>query len=122
MKFLNTQEQVIPPMPIDLLVGKKTGLDEQRALAGTQGRKKKSLWPLEERKSMQQGYKDSIGSCREKIRETKGHLELHLASAIKDSNKCFYKYISYKRRAKDNLIFKGCRGTLKMRKRLRPRL
>lgn len=28
-------------MPIDLLVGKKTGLDEQRALAGTQGRKKK---------------------------------------------------------------------------------
>lgn len=46
MKFLNTQEQVIPPMPIDLLVGKKTGLDEQRALAGTQGRKKKEFVAL----------------------------------------------------------------------------
>lgn len=50
---------------------------------------------------MQEDYKDSINFCGEKIRKTKGHLELHLVSAIKDSNKCFYKYISYKRRAKE---------------------
>lgn len=106
-------------MPKDLLVGKKTGLDEQRALAGTQG-EKDSSWPLEERESLQQDYKDSIGSGREKIRETKGHLELHLVSAIKDSNKCFYKYISHKRRAKENLIINGCRGT--QRQRMRQRL
>lgn len=41
----------------------------------------------------------------EKIRKTKGHLEPHLASAIKDNKKCLYKYISNKKRAKENLIF-----------------
>lgn len=75
-------------MPRDLQVGKKTGLDEQRALAGTQG-EKESLWPLEERESNSGGR-----LCREKINKTKGHLKLHLVSAIKDSNKCFHKYMS----------------------------
>jgi len=40
---------------------------------------------------------------RENIRRAKAQLELHLATAIKDNKKCFYKYISNKRRAKENL-------------------
>ncbi|KAK4821004.1 hypothetical protein QYF61_010735 [Mycteria americana] len=39
----------------------------------------------------------------EKIRRAKAQLELNLATAVKDNKKCFYKYISNKRRAKENL-------------------
>lgn len=31
------------------------------------------------------------------------HLELNVATAVKDNKKCFYKYVSNKRRAKENL-------------------
>ena len=41
--------------------------------------------------------------CTEKIRRAKAQLELNLATAVKDNKKCFYKYISNKRRAKENL-------------------
>jgi len=41
--------------------------------------------------------------CREKVRRAKAQLELSLATAIKDNKNCFYKYISNKRRAKENL-------------------
>ncbi|KAK4810836.1 hypothetical protein QYF61_008808 [Mycteria americana] len=40
---------------------------------------------------------------REKIRRAKAKLELSLAAAIKDNKKHFFKYISSKRRAKENL-------------------
>ncbi|KAK4826106.1 LOW QUALITY PROTEIN: hypothetical protein QYF61_005244 [Mycteria americana] len=43
-------------------------------------------------------YKDAVRLCREKIRRAKAQLELHLPTAIKDNKKCFYKYISHKRR------------------------
>jgi len=48
-------------------------------------------------------YKDVMRFYREKIRRAKAQLDLNLATAIKDSKKCFYTYISNKRRAKDNL-------------------
>lgn len=51
----------------------------------------------------QEDYKDIIRLCREKIKEAKAQLELHLAAVIKDNNKCFYKYIRNSRRAKENL-------------------
>ncbi|KAK4826389.1 LOW QUALITY PROTEIN: hypothetical protein QYF61_008060, partial [Mycteria americana] len=41
--------------------------------------------------------------CREKIRRAKAQLEPNLATAIKDNKKYFYKYISNKRKAKENL-------------------
>ena len=41
--------------------------------------------------------------CRDKIRKAKAHLELSLATAVKDNRKCFYKYINTKRRTKENL-------------------
>ena len=89
-------------MPKDELAGKKTILAEQRALAGTQ-EKKESLRPSEEGQATQEDYKDVVRLCREKIRRAKAQLELNLATAIKDNKKCFYKYISNKRRAKENL-------------------
>jgi len=41
--------------------------------------------------------------CREKIRRAKAQPELSLGTAIKDNKKCCYRYISNKRRAKENL-------------------
>ena len=41
--------------------------------------------------------------CRDKIRKAKAHLELNLATAVKDKRKYFYKYINIKRRTKENL-------------------
>lgn len=67
--------------------------------------KKRVCGPWKKGKAAQEDYKDSISLCTEKIRKTKGHLELHLASAVKDNKKCLYKYISHERRAKENLIF-----------------
>jgi len=51
----------------------------------------------------QEDYKDAVRLCREKIRRAKAQLELYLATAVKDNKKCFYKYISSKRRAKESL-------------------
>jgi len=48
-------------------------------------------------------YKDIIRLCRAKIRRAKAQLELNLTTAIKDNKKCFYKQVSNKKRAKDNL-------------------
>lgn len=50
----------------------------------------------------QKDYKNVIRLCREKIRKAKAQLELHLTTTVKDSKKCFYKYISNKRRVKEN--------------------
>ncbi|KAK4826886.1 hypothetical protein QYF61_012074 [Mycteria americana] len=49
------------------------------------------------------GYKDFVRLCREKIRRARAQLELNLATAVKRNKKSFYKYISNKGRAKENL-------------------
>ncbi|KAK4830258.1 hypothetical protein QYF61_009351 [Mycteria americana] len=91
-----------PHVPKDELPGKKPSLAEQRALAGTQGKKRVyDLW--KKGQATQEDYKDVVRLCREKIRRAKAQLEINLATAIKTNRKCFYKYINNKRRAKDNL-------------------
>ncbi|KAK4812027.1 LOW QUALITY PROTEIN: hypothetical protein QYF61_025018 [Mycteria americana] len=51
----------------------------------------------------QEDYKDAMRLDREEIRRAKAQLEPNLATAVKDNKTCFYKYISNKRRAKENL-------------------
>ncbi|KAK4831120.1 hypothetical protein QYF61_015423 [Mycteria americana] len=51
----------------------------------------------------QEDYKGVARLCRKKIRKAKAELELNLAAAVKDNKKHFFKYISSKRRAKENL-------------------
>lgn len=53
-------------------------------------------------KASQKDYKVAVKLCREKSTMIKAWLKIHLASAVKDKKKCFYKYIN-KRRTKDNL-------------------
>uniref|UniRef100_A0A8B9BE17 Reverse transcriptase domain-containing protein n=1 Tax=Anser brachyrhynchus TaxID=132585 RepID=A0A8B9BE17_9AVES len=67
-------------------------------------RKKKRVYDLWKRgQATQKDYKDVVRKCRDKIRKAKAHLELNLATAVKDNRKCFYKYINTKRRTKENL-------------------
>jgi len=67
-------------------------------------KKKKGVYDLWKKgQAPQQDYKDVMRLCREKIRRAKAQLKLNLATATKDNKKCFYSYISNKRRAKGNL-------------------
>ncbi|KAK4827581.1 hypothetical protein QYF61_019483 [Mycteria americana] len=67
-------------------------------------RKKRRVYDLwKNGQATQEDYKAVVRLSREKIRRPKAQLELNLATAIKDNKKCFYKYISNKRRAKKNL-------------------
>ncbi|KAK4823476.1 hypothetical protein QYF61_002523 [Mycteria americana] len=67
-------------------------------------RKKRRVYDLwKKQQATQEDYKNVMRLHREKIRRAKAQLELNLATAIKDNKICFYKYISNKRRAKENL-------------------
>ncbi|KAK4828143.1 hypothetical protein QYF61_023959 [Mycteria americana] len=59
------------------------------------------LW--KKAQATQEDYKGVARLCREKIRRAKAELELNLATAVKDKKNHFFKYISSKRRAKENL-------------------
>ncbi|KAK4831158.1 hypothetical protein QYF61_015628 [Mycteria americana] len=67
-------------------------------------RKKRRVYDLWKKgQATQEDYKDVMRLGREKIRRAKAQLELNLATAMQDNKKCFYKYISTKRRDKENL-------------------
>ncbi|KAK4826884.1 hypothetical protein QYF61_012072 [Mycteria americana] len=67
-------------------------------------RKKRRVYDLWKKgQASQEDYKGVARLCREKIRRAKTELELNLAAAVKDNKKHFFKYISSKRRAKENL-------------------
>ncbi|KAK4807180.1 hypothetical protein QYF61_024300 [Mycteria americana] len=67
-------------------------------------RKKRRVYDLWKKgQASQEDYKGVARLCREKIRRAKAELELNLAAAVKDNKKYFFKYISSKRTAKENL-------------------
>ncbi|KAK4815922.1 LOW QUALITY PROTEIN: hypothetical protein QYF61_010179 [Mycteria americana] len=67
-------------------------------------RKKRRVYDLWKKgQATQEDYKSVARLCREKIRRARPELELNLATAVKDNKKYFFKYISNKRRGKENL-------------------
>ncbi|KAK4830415.1 hypothetical protein QYF61_010946 [Mycteria americana] len=67
-------------------------------------RKKRRVYDLWKKgQATQEDYKGVARLCRKKIRRAKAELELNLAAPVKDNKKHFFKYISSKRRAKENL-------------------
>ncbi|KAK4823680.1 hypothetical protein QYF61_005651 [Mycteria americana] len=67
-------------------------------------RRKRRVYDLWKKgQATQEDYKGVARLCREKIRRAKAELELNLAAAVKDNKKHFFKCISSKRRAKENL-------------------
>ncbi|KAK4828638.1 hypothetical protein QYF61_000286 [Mycteria americana] len=66
-------------------------------------KKKRRVYNLWKKgQASQEVYKGVARLCREKITRAKAELEINLATAVKD-NKKYFKYISSKRRAKENL-------------------
>ena len=59
------------------------------------------LW--KKRRTTRKEYKEVVKMRREKIRKAKAQLELNLAAGVKGNKKLFYKYISSKRRTRENL-------------------
>ena len=48
-------------------------------------------------------YRNMVRACRDATRKAKAHLELQLASDVKNNKKGFFNYISSKRKARDNV-------------------
>jgi len=48
-------------------------------------------------------YKNVVRACGDAMRKAKAHLELNLARDVKDNKKGFSKYISSKRKSRDNV-------------------
>ncbi|KAK4831891.1 hypothetical protein QYF61_020038 [Mycteria americana] len=103
--------------PLDLLFTNREGLVPKDEPAGKTSLAwlNRELW-LELRKkrrrvydlwkkgqATQEDYRGVGRLCREKIRRAKAEPELNLATAVKDNKKYFFKYISSKRRTKENL-------------------
>ncbi|KAK4822594.1 hypothetical protein QYF61_017326 [Mycteria americana] len=66
--------------------------------------KKRRVYDLWKKgQASQEDYKGVARLCKEKIRRAKAELEINVAAAVKDNKKHFFKYISSKRRAKENL-------------------
>ncbi|PKU45588.1 rna-directed dna polymerase from mobile element jockey-like [Limosa lapponica baueri] len=61
-----------------------------------QDAKKKGLATWEE-------YRSTVRVCRDAMRKAKDHLELNLKRDVKGSKKSFFKYISSKRKTKENV-------------------
>ena len=68
-------------------MGRKTSLDEQKAVEGTRRKKKKRLYDLW--KKNQATQKDCKDFVREKLRRAKAQLEVKLATAVNDQKKKF---------------------------------
>ncbi|GAB0182011.1 mitochondrial enolase superfamily member 1 [Grus japonensis] len=48
-------------------------------------------------------YRNTVRECRDATRKAKAHLELKLARDVKDNKKDFFKYISSKRKTRENV-------------------
>ncbi|KAK4822040.1 hypothetical protein QYF61_006953 [Mycteria americana] len=101
-EILKAQEQAIPMYRKTSRWGRRPAwLNRELWLELRKKRRVYDLWKMGQ--ATQENYKGVMRSCREKIRRAKAQLELNLATTVKDNKKCFYKYISNKRRAKENL-------------------
>ncbi|XP_071886556.1 uncharacterized protein [Anas platyrhynchos] len=101
-EILMVQERSVPTCPKTSRRGRRPAwLNRELWL---ELRRKKRVYNLWKRgQATREDYKDVVRLCRDKIRKAKAHLELNLATAVKENKKSFYKYINTKRRTKENL-------------------
>ncbi|KAK4816911.1 LOW QUALITY PROTEIN: hypothetical protein QYF61_024921 [Mycteria americana] len=98
-EVLKAQEQAVPTCRKTSRQGRRPAwLNRELWLELRKKRRVYDLW--KKGQASQEDYKGVVRLCREKIRRAKAELELNLATANK---KYFFKYISSKRRAKENL-------------------
>uniref|UniRef100_A0A493THY5 Reverse transcriptase domain-containing protein n=1 Tax=Anas platyrhynchos platyrhynchos TaxID=8840 RepID=A0A493THY5_ANAPP len=101
-KILMAQEWSVPTCPKMSRHGRRTAwLNRELWL---ELRRKKRVYNLRKKgQATEEACEDVARLCRDKIRKAKPHLELNLATAVKDNKKYFYKYINTKQRTKENL-------------------
>ena len=71
-------------------------------------RRKKKLYDLwKQGQTLQEDYRAVVHICREKTQKAEAQLELKLASVVSGNKKGFFKYVTSRRRSKENtgLIF-----------------
>ncbi|KAK4813827.1 hypothetical protein QYF61_001831 [Mycteria americana] len=101
-EVLKAQEGVVPRCQKTSRRGRRPAwLTKELWLELRKKRRVYNLW--KKGQATQEDYKGVARLCREKSRRAKAELELSLAAAVKDNKKHFFKYISSKRRAKENL-------------------
>ncbi|KAK4820687.1 hypothetical protein QYF61_003607 [Mycteria americana] len=101
-EVLKAQDQAVPRCRKTSRRGRRPAwLNRELWLELRKKRRVYNLW--KKGRATQEDYKGVARLCREKIRRAKAELELNLAAAVKDNKKHFFKYISSKRRAKENL-------------------
>ncbi|GAB0206764.1 mitochondrial enolase superfamily member 1 [Grus japonensis] len=100
--FLQAQDQCIPKNRKTRKGGRRPAWMSKEPLEKLKGKKeayrmwKKGLATWEE-------YRDVVRVCRDATRKAKAHLELKLARDVKDNKKGFFKYISSKRKTRENV-------------------
>ncbi|KAK4811015.1 hypothetical protein QYF61_015719 [Mycteria americana] len=101
-EVLKAQERAVPRCRKTSWQGRRPAwLNRELWLELRKKRRVYNLW--KKGQATQEDYKGVARLCREKNRRAKAELELNLAAAVKDNKKHFFKYISSKRRAKENL-------------------
>ncbi|KAK4818945.1 hypothetical protein QYF61_022210 [Mycteria americana] len=101
-EVLKAQEQAVPRCRKTSWRGRRPAwLNSELWLELRKKRRVYDLW--KKGQTTQEDYKGVARLCRGKIRRAKAELELNLAAAVKDNKKHFFKYISSKRRVKENL-------------------
>ncbi|KAK4819943.1 hypothetical protein QYF61_015843 [Mycteria americana] len=101
-EVLKAQEQAVPRCRKTSWQGRRLAwLNRELWLELRKKRRIYDLW--KKGQATQEDYKGVARLCKKKIRRAKAELELNLAAAVKDNKQHFFKYISSKRRAKENL-------------------
>lgn len=74
-----------------------------RELLANLKRKKEIYGMWKKGQAMWENYRNVVRVCRDMTRKAKAHLELNLAKDIKGKKKSLYKYISSKRKIRENV-------------------
>ncbi|GAB0208568.1 mitochondrial enolase superfamily member 1 [Grus japonensis] len=101
--FLQAQDRCIPKSKKSSKGGRRPAWMSKELLEKLKGKKEvyrmwqKGLATWEE-------YRNADRVCRDATRKAKAHLELNLAGEVKENKKGFFKYISSKRKTRENVV------------------
>jgi len=100
--LLCAEDRCVPLSKRSSKGGRRTAWMSKELLAKLKWKRKvHGMW--KEGQATWEEYRSVDKACREAMRKAKVHLELNLAKDIKDNKKGFFKYISSKRKTRENV-------------------
>ncbi|KGL81631.1 hypothetical protein N309_14517, partial [Tinamus guttatus] len=109
--FLQAQDQCIPIREKSSKVGRRPAWMGKELLSKLNV--KKSMYRMWKKgRAKWEEYRSIVRECRDTTRKAKTHLELELARDVRGNRKGFYKYISSKRKARENVSLLLIEGAL----------